>query len=272
MSRQAARAATSSSHTWAPAGSTGRSPSHQVSQSGWLAGEAVGELAGAVLDRGGDDDGLVGVDAVVGELVVPAGDVFGDGLLGEGEVVGGVGGEVGGVGMVDRFDLPPGKHLVAWRPSGADEVDVGGAGVVGDGGDGADVVPVQGPHPAADVQEPAVSAGRGEPFAVRRSGCGARRLRAVRTTPVTWRWRACELVEGGGGGEVGDAGEVGGDRGGEQFGVGVFEGVEQVGSGVVVGFGRQPDPGGCGGRSPIAAASWLVAYSQAPWRARDRAT
>ena len=48
------------------------------------------------------------------------------------------------------------------------------------------------------------------------------------------------------GGEVGDAGEVGGDGGGEEFGLGVFKGVEEVGARVVVGFGRKPDAGRVG--------------------------
>ena len=212
---------------------------------GLVAGEAVDDLAGAMVDGGGDDDGFVGVDAVVGELAVPDGFVFADCPLHQVEVADGVGGELGGVRVVDRFDLPPVQALGCLPAVGGDEVDVGGAGEVDDGGDGADVVPVQRPHPCPVVEEAAVGAGGVEalPFdgRVAMSG-GFEPANNLGDVPLP----GLQLGERGGVGEVGDAGEVGGDGGGEQLGLGVFEGVEQVGAGVVVGFRREPDAGGVG--------------------------
>ena len=212
---------------------------------GLVAGETVDDLAGAMLDGGGDDDGFVGVDAVVGELAVPDGFVFADRPLHQLEVGDGVGGELGRVGVVDRFDLPPVQALGCLPAVGGDEVDVGGAGDIDDGGDGADVVPVQRPHPGPVVEEPAVGAGGVEalPFDGRVAMAGGfEPANNLRDVPVP----GLQVGEGGGVGDIRDAGEVGGDGGGEQLGLGVFKGVEQVGARVVIRLGRKPDAGRVG--------------------------
>ncbi len=130
---------------------------------GGVGGEGEGESLAAHGDRRGQEVGLVGVDAVGVEGGGPVGGVFVEGGLGEVEVGVGFGGGVGGFGVVDGSDVGPFEDLAgASRAVGGGELDDGGAGVVDDGDDGADVVPVGGVDPCAGGEELAVGAGPGE--------------------------------------------------------------------------------------------------------------
>jgi hypothetical protein len=120
------------------------------------------EMSGVVVDVA-----VAGLHAVCGELGVPAGQAL---LGGGGELVEGGGrgrGEVAGGGLtrVDDGDVGPSHRPRGGAPVGGGERDGGGAVVVVESGDGADVAPVPRLDPLTDRDVPGGVVGARQPVA-----------------------------------------------------------------------------------------------------------
>ena len=221
----------------------------------WGGAQLVEQLSLSLSDRRRDHLGFARVDALVGEGVVPGGEIAIDSFGEFGEEPFGEIRQLGGFGMVDRLELLPRQCLgVGVLAVAGGEGDGGVSGAVVEVVDGADVVPVERVDPAPDVHE--LSMVRRETEALERgvwigkSLCPEAMDSGVDVTLAFGELAEVEVVGG-----VGDDVEVGacGER--ELFGVAVGERVDEVVFGVVDVLGGQWDAGGVSGFGDVGGVS-----------------
>jgi hypothetical protein len=182
------------------------------------------------------------------------------------EGVGGGCGDRDGVGVVDDDEFGPVEGTNGGVAVDAFEVDFARAAYVVGGEDVADVVAVDGADSPADGDVEAGGDG-GIELGSLFGGIGDTTVAfGVGGVPCP----ALQFGGGEAGDQVGDDRRVGVVDDDEVLCCAVLESVEEVGFGVGLVFGGEGMPWRWA--SVRSAAWWLVAYSQASWRARDKAT